>query len=194
MIVDIAVTTGETNEGAELVPAIEPIEALTGVHVATATADAGSAYAKVYGALERRRTDAVIPLKAEPIRSKVPMRRFRYDAKHDLLKFPRGKILKAGRAVKHGRFFTSRAKDCRDATRPRCACRAAARTRPWCSVTIIRRCSRRAAAGSTGPSATSIFIAAIAGVLRVRMVKRRAGTVSRAPFGVASVTCRSKPT
>ncbi len=60
MIVDIAVTTGETNEGAELVPAVERIEALTGTHVATATADAGYAYAKVYGALERRRTDAVM--------------------------------------------------------------------------------------------------------------------------------------
>ncbi|WP_337436224.1 transposase [Sinorhizobium meliloti] len=41
------------------------------------------------------------------------MRRFRYDAKHDTLKCPRGKMLKAGRAVKHGRFFTSRAADCR---------------------------------------------------------------------------------
>lgn len=113
VIVDIAVTTGETNEGAELVPAIERIERLTGIHVATATADAGYAYAKVYGALERRQTDAVIPPKAEPIRSPVPMRRFRYDEMHDVLKCPRGKILKAGRAVKHGRFFTSRAKDCR---------------------------------------------------------------------------------
>ncbi|AHE56576.1 hypothetical protein NX02_24845 [Sphingomonas sanxanigenens DSM 19645 = NX02] len=113
VIVDIAVTTGETNEGSELVPAIERIETLTRTHVAIATADAGYAYAKVYGALERRRTDAVIPPKAEPIRSKVPMRRFRYDAKHDVLKCPRGKILKAGRAVKHGRFFTSRARDCR---------------------------------------------------------------------------------
>jgi|GEM_PF-5443804 len=42
-----------------------------------------------------------------------PMRRFRYDAKHDTLKCPRGKTLKARRAVKHGRFFTSRAADCR---------------------------------------------------------------------------------
>lgn len=41
------------------------------------------------------------------------MRRFRYDAKHDVRKRPRGKQLKAGRREKHGRFFTSRAKDCR---------------------------------------------------------------------------------
>ena len=41
------------------------------------------------------------------------MRRFRYDALNDVLKCPRGKKLKAGRAIKHGRFFTSRARDCR---------------------------------------------------------------------------------
>ncbi len=73
----------------------------------------GYAYAKIYGGLERRKIAAVIPAKAEPIRSPVPMRRFRYDAKHDILKCPRGKKLKAGRAIKHGRFFTSRARDCR---------------------------------------------------------------------------------
>lgn len=55
--------------------------------------------------------EAVIPANAEPIRSPVPMRRFRYDAKHDTLICPRGKMLKEGRAVKHGRFFTSRAVD-----------------------------------------------------------------------------------
>lgn len=113
VVVDVDVTTGENNEGAELVPALDRIEALTGVPVSVATADAGYAYAKVYGMLEARKTVAVIPPKAEPIRSPVPMRRFRYDAKHDILKCPRGKALKAGRAVKHGRFFTSRAKHCR---------------------------------------------------------------------------------
>ena len=119
VVVDVLVTTGEDNEGAELTPALERVEALTGVKVATATADSGYAYAyayayaKVYGELERRGTAAVIPPKAEPIRSSVPMRRFRYDARHDVLKCPRGKVLKAGRAVKHGRFFTSRARDCK---------------------------------------------------------------------------------
>jgi hypothetical protein len=52
--------------------------------VKTVTADAGYAYGKVYGELERRGIDPVIPAKAEPIRSAVPLRRFRYDAKHDL--------------------------------------------------------------------------------------------------------------
>ena len=40
---------------------------------------------------------AVVPAKAEPIRSPVPLRRFRYDARHDILKCPRGKILRPTR-------------------------------------------------------------------------------------------------
>ncbi|CDZ67883.1 Transposase for IS660 (Divided with OB1837 and OB1838) [Neorhizobium galegae bv. orientalis] len=113
MIVDVEITTGELNEGNELIATVERIEATIGTHIEIVTADAGYAYAKIYGQLERRNTVAVIPPKREPIRSPVPMRRFRYDAKNDILKCPRGRKLNAGRRVKHGRFFTSRAKDCR---------------------------------------------------------------------------------
>jgi transposase len=113
VVLDVTVTTGEVNEGGTLDLQIDTVQATTGVAVQTVTADAGYAYAKVFGRLEERRIETIIPPKAEPIRSPVPMRRFRYDAKHDILKCPRGKILKAGRAVKHGRFFTSRAKDCK---------------------------------------------------------------------------------
>lgn len=48
--------------------------------------------------MEQSAIEAVIPANAEPIPSPVPMHRFRYDAKHDTLKCPRGKMLKAGRA------------------------------------------------------------------------------------------------
>lgn len=112
VVVDIAITTGELNEGAELTPAVERIELLTGIHIETVTADAGYAYAKVYGSLEERGIEAIIPAKAEPIRSPVPTRRFRYDAKHDIAKCPRGKLLRPGRPLKYGRFFSSRARDC----------------------------------------------------------------------------------
>ena len=67
----------------------------------------------VYGALEQRGIDPVIPAKKEPIRAKVPLRRFRYDARHDLLKCPQGRTLRPQRRVEHGRFFYSRAADCR---------------------------------------------------------------------------------
>jgi hypothetical protein len=85
---------------------------MTGLAIKTVTADAGYAYAKVYGALERRGIRTLIPAKAEPIRSRVPMRRFRYDEKHDILKCPRGRILRPTRRIKHGRFFYSKARDC----------------------------------------------------------------------------------
>ena len=38
----------------------------------------------------------------------MPLRRFRYDARHDVLKCPQGRILRPQRPVKHGRFFYSR--------------------------------------------------------------------------------------
>src|SRR5262245_30529028 len=95
-----------------IAPQVDEVKATTGVDIKTVTADAGYAYAKVYGALERRGIDALIPAKAEPIRSRVPLRRFRYDAKHDILRCPRKRVLRPTRPVKHGRFFYSKAKDC----------------------------------------------------------------------------------
>lgn len=112
VILDVAVTTGQTNEGEMIEPQVDEVEAITGIDIKTVTADAGYAYAKVYGALERRGIDALIPAKAEPIKSRVPLRRFGYDAKHDILKCPRGRVLGPARPIKHGRFFYSKAKDC----------------------------------------------------------------------------------
>jgi transposase len=112
VILDVALTTGQTNEGEMIEPQVEEVEVTTGIRIETVTADAGYAYAKVYGALERRGIDALIPAKAEPIKSRVPLRRFRYDAGHDILRCPKGRILRPGRPIKHGRFFYSKAKDC----------------------------------------------------------------------------------
>ncbi|GGC72630.1 hypothetical protein GCM10011504_57710 [Siccirubricoccus deserti] len=77
------------------------------------TADQGYAYSKIYGGLEARGIDPVIPAKKEPIRSRVPLRRFRYDARHDILKCPMRRILRSQRRIEHGRYFYSRATDCR---------------------------------------------------------------------------------
>ena len=112
VILDVEVTTGEINEGQAILDRLDAAARTTGAVVKVVTADAGYAYAKVFGGLERREIAAVIPTKKEPIRSPVPMRQFRYDARHDIVKCPRGKILKPGRRVKHGRFFTSRVRDC----------------------------------------------------------------------------------
>lgn len=112
VILDVAVTTGEVNEGQIIESQVDATMATTGVAIGAVTADAGYAYAKVYAALEKRGIAALIPPKAEPIRSPVPLRRFRYDARHDLVKCPRGKLMRPGRKLAYGRFFTARARDC----------------------------------------------------------------------------------
>lgn len=113
VVIDVEVTTGEVNEGQVLLERIDAGAETTGVSIQTVTADAGYSYAKVYGGLEQREIQAVIQAKAEPIRSPVPLRRFHYDARHDILKCPRGKVPRPTRPVKHGRFFYSRAVDCK---------------------------------------------------------------------------------
>src|SRR5262245_34151146 len=82
--------TAQTNDGEVIGPQMENIEATTGVSITTVTADAAYAYAKANGALQRRGTDALIPAEAQPIKSRVPLRRFRYDAEHEILKCPKG--------------------------------------------------------------------------------------------------------
>jgi len=113
VVLDVEVTTGELNEGQVILERLDATVATTGRAIVTATADAGYAYAKVYGGLERRGIDPLIPTKAEPIRNAVPLRRFRYDARHDIVKCLRGKILRPGKVQKHGRFFIARTRDCR---------------------------------------------------------------------------------
>ena len=113
VILGVEVTTGETNEGEIIEAQVDEVIATTGAEIGVVTADAGYAYAKVYGGLERRGIDPLIPAKTEPFKSRVPLSRFRYDARHDILKCPKGRILRPGRFIKHGRFFYSKAKDCR---------------------------------------------------------------------------------
>jgi hypothetical protein len=112
VILDVEITTGQTNEGDIIEPQVDEVRRVTGVRPSAVTADAGYAYATVYAAFEKRGIDAVIPAKAQPIRSRVPMRRFRYDAKHDILKCPKGRILRPKRPLKYGHFFYASAKDC----------------------------------------------------------------------------------
>ena len=113
VILDVEITTGEINEGQLIEERTDATMVTTGVAIATLTADAGYAYAKVYGAMERRRIDALIPAKADPMRSAVPLRRFKFDPRRDIVKCPRGKVLKPGKVHGHGRFFTARVRDCR---------------------------------------------------------------------------------
>ena len=112
VVLDVTVTTGEVNEGDTIEEQVDEVRKIAGREIATVTGDAGDAYAKVYGGLERRGIDPLIPAKKESIKNRVPTRRFRYDARHDILKCPRGKVLRPGRVLKYGRFFHSRSRDC----------------------------------------------------------------------------------
>jgi len=103
VILDVEVTTGETNEGDCLLPGLDAAADMTGTSIKIATADAGYSYAKVFAGLEEREIEGIVPVKATPIRSKVPLPRFRYDEKHDHVKCPRGRILRPNQAkIAHG--------------------------------------------------------------------------------------------
>ena len=56
VIVDVELTTGERNEGKELLEQVERIESATGEHLEVVTADASYAHATNYEALEDRET------------------------------------------------------------------------------------------------------------------------------------------
>lgn len=116
VIVDVEVATGEQNEGMVVEERLDAIAETTGSAIATATMDAGYAYAKVFRALEDRGIEAIVPARAEPRPGKViPTRRFKFDALHNLARCPRGKILRPKGKLQKGSFqhFQARGKDCR---------------------------------------------------------------------------------
>lgn len=127
VIVDVSVTTGQVNEGKQLLEQVERIEATLGEHVACVTCDAGYAHGANYAALEQRGTDAVIPPPRTVPRKKgtqrIPARRFKYDAHHDRITCPQGKHLehKGPSTTDSGRFYRARACDCQSCPlRARC--------------------------------------------------------------------------
>jgi hypothetical protein len=61
VVLDVEATTGEINEGQVVLERIDAAAATTGKTITTVTADAGYAYGKVYGGMERRGIDPIIP-------------------------------------------------------------------------------------------------------------------------------------
>jgi len=120
VVADVSVTTGEANEGDELLDQVSRVEATTGQTVSKVTADRGYSSARNYAALEERETDPVIALRPEQrARTRYPLSRFRYDAKHRLVRCPRRRILRPGHTDDRGTWYRADPRDC--AT---CACRA----------------------------------------------------------------------
>lgn len=113
VIVDVDVTTGQDNEGRQLSDQIERIEENTGMDIDTLSADAGYAHGKNYQYLEEKQIDAIIPPQKENSKPKrLPIRLFKYDAKHKIVKCPSGKILTRRTEDKKGWVYRASAKDC----------------------------------------------------------------------------------
>ena len=112
VVLDVVVTTGATNEGTLIVDQVDEVREIAGREIATVTADTGYAYAGVYGRLERRGIDPLIPAKKEGFKSRVPLSRFRYDARNGIVKCPRGKILEPVHPSRDGHYFRSKVSDC----------------------------------------------------------------------------------
>jgi transposase len=115
VIVDVAVTTGEASEGTQLMAQLERVKANTGCEPTTVTADAGYAHPRNYAELEENEIEAVIPPQRESgVAHKLPARRFKYDARHELVRCPGGKMLHPGKEKDDGsRVYQSRSRDCR---------------------------------------------------------------------------------
>jgi transposase len=114
VVVDAAVTTGESSEGTQLLEQLERIKDNTGCEPKTVTADAGYAHSRNYAGLEKRGIEAVIPPQHERrVARKLPARRFRYDARHQVVRCPAGRLLHPKRQVSNGWIYCAGKGDCR---------------------------------------------------------------------------------
>jgi transposase len=113
VIVDVKTTTGEASEGKELIEQMERVEQITGKKITKVTADAAYAHGTNYQMLEEDEIDAVIPPQKENgTPRRIPLRRFKYDGKHKIVRCPAGKFLhRAGRTEK-GWTYRAKVGDC----------------------------------------------------------------------------------
>ena len=113
VMTDVSVTTGRTNEGPQLIGQVERVEENTGIKPSRVTADAGYANSENYRILEERGIDSVIPVQPERNQGRViPIRKFKYDAKNDIVKCPMGKKLRRSHQNWQGWFYAASAADC----------------------------------------------------------------------------------
>jgi transposase len=122
VILDVETTTGEVSEGKELLRQLSRIEQATGNKVQAVTADAAYAHNENYAALEKRGIEAIIPPQCErKSPQRIPINRFKYDGKHQIVRCPTGKILKRSFQTSKGWIYKAAVKDCADCLlRERC--------------------------------------------------------------------------
>jgi transposase len=122
VVVSVITTTGAVNESSVLLEQAEDMQANLNRTPTCMTADAGYAYAKIYRGLEERGIDPVIPAKAElPPGPRMPMARFKYDAKHQLVRCPRGQKLRRSTRDQDRWYYRTGFHQCRECPlRQRC--------------------------------------------------------------------------
>jgi hypothetical protein len=110
IIVDVHVTTGEASEGRELEAQIDRVQAITAKPLEAVTNDAGYAHAANYGMLEERGIEAIIPPQRTPRNGRgLPLALFQYDAKHQIVRCPEGRVLSRRGRSSDGQGWTYRA-------------------------------------------------------------------------------------
>jgi hypothetical protein len=122
IVVRIIITAGDVKEGDVIERQLEQVGEVTGRTPATFTADAGYVHAKVFRTAEQVGFHAVIPPKAEPKpRTAIQLRRFKFDAKHQIVRCPAGKALYWSTRAPHGWYYRSSLHTCRGCSlRSRC--------------------------------------------------------------------------
>ena len=96
IIVDIEVVTGEESDFARMSERLDAMQVTLGSYPGTVTADRAYGIGRVYQALAADEIEAVIPPRpvTRPGSARgFPMERFRYDAKNDLVRCPRKKLM-----------------------------------------------------------------------------------------------------
>lgn len=113
VVLDVGLTTGAHPEERELLAQVDRVEARLARRPGAVTADASYGSSANYAGLEARGIDATIPPPGKTVRSKVPISRFKYDARHDLLRCPRKRTLRFKGFDERGqRVYRTRRTDC----------------------------------------------------------------------------------
>jgi len=122
VVVSVITTTGAVNESSVVLEQAQDVQANLNRTPKSMTADAGYAYAKIYRGLEELGIDPVIPAKAElPPGPRIPMVRFKYDAKHQVVRCPRGQKLHRSTRDQDRWYYRSGFHQCRECPlRQRC--------------------------------------------------------------------------
>ena len=202
VVLDIAVTTGSVHDTMTVDQPLDAIPDLTGRAIQTVTMDAAYAITRVFAGLEQRGIEAVVPAKRErpPKKGVIPVRRFKLDAQHRIVRCPRGRVLRPhGKPDRKGfQAYRARPRDCR-ACPLRARCVPAASAPGWSAARssctrIIRRCSAPGASGCVGVRASTASTPSTAFGSKASTARPRPGTAWPGPPGAASPTCESRPT